>query len=125
MSPETGLETWAVVELFGHQRIAGLVREQEIAGHGFLRVDVPGDDGAIAFSRMYGTAAIYSITPVSEARRAASAIRTEPLSVYMAPALTPGEDTTAHPPDCACDVCEACEPEDAEEWEDPEWEDPQ
>lgn len=32
---------WAIVELFGHARIAGRVTEQVIAGQGFIRADVP------------------------------------------------------------------------------------
>lgn len=78
--------TWAVVEIFGHERIAGEVSEQVIAGHGFVRVDVPELDGQAAFTRMYGHAAIYSITPVSEdiARRAAAGMRVRPVNVYLA-----------------------------------------
>lgn len=34
-------ESWCIVELFGHQRIAGLVTEQTIGGCNFVRVDVP------------------------------------------------------------------------------------
>lgn len=34
-------ESWALVELFGHQRIAGHVTEQQIGGCQFVRVDVP------------------------------------------------------------------------------------
>lgn len=86
---------WAIVEIFGHERIAGDVSEQVIAGHGFVRVDVPELDGQPAFTRMYGHAAIYSITPVSEdiARRAAAAMRVRPVNVYLAalPAPAGGE----------------------------------
>lgn len=60
-SGQERLEMWALVELFGHQRIAGRVTEATIAGGTFLRVDVP--DGA---TRFFGAAAIYSISPVSE-----------------------------------------------------------
>jgi len=83
-------ETFAIVELFGHARIAGRVSEQVIAGQGFLRVDVPGLPAdryhELPFSRMYGPSAIYSITPVSEeiAIRAAQSMRVPPVSVYLA-----------------------------------------
>jgi hypothetical protein len=68
-------ETWAVVELFGHQIIAGLVTEQQIGGQGFVRVDVPSVDvlevgGTIAatdaFTKFYGAGAIYAMSPCSE-----------------------------------------------------------
>lgn len=79
------LDTWAVVELFGHARIAGKVAEQTIAGGAFLRVDVPEVDGQPAFTKFYGAGAVYSISPCSEevARLAAKQIRTPPISVYV------------------------------------------
>ena len=57
---------WAVVELFGHQQIAGKVSEQTIAGQGFIRVDVPEDERHPAYTRLLGHGAIYSIIPTSE-----------------------------------------------------------
>jgi len=76
---------WAVVELFGHQQIAGFVTEQEIAGTSFVRVDVPGLDGAEGLSKLYGPAAIYCITPVSEevAVAVVENLRPRPLNVWV------------------------------------------
>jgi len=78
---EKGFDTWAIVELFGHSKIAGRVTEQQIAGGMFLRVDVPGDPG---FTRFYGASAIYSMTPVDEAvaRRASEVIAPKPVTVW-------------------------------------------
>jgi hypothetical protein len=79
-------DAWAIVELFGHSKIAGRVTEQQIAGGAFLRVDVPDLDGRPGFTRFYGAGAIYSITPVDEAiaRRAAGALNPRPVTVYGA-----------------------------------------
>lgn len=79
-------DVFAIVELFGHARIAGRVTEQVIAGQGFIRVDVPETPSQPGFTRMFGPSAIYSITPVSEeiATAAAHSIRVEPVNVYMA-----------------------------------------
>lgn len=80
---------WAIVEIFGHQRIAGRVREELVAGKAFLRVDVPATgDGAEAFTRYYGAAAIYSLTPTTEAvvRLAAAQLRAAAVNVYLPPA---------------------------------------
>jgi len=41
MSTAETFETWAVVELFGHVRMAGRVTEQELFGSKLGRVDVP------------------------------------------------------------------------------------
>lgn len=76
-----------IVELFGHQKIAGLVTEQVIAGQSFICVNVPETKRHPAFTRMFGSGAIYSITPVSEeiAKTAAESIYIEPVQVYVAP----------------------------------------
>lgn len=67
MPEETSkFDQWAVVELFGHQRTAGRVSEQIVAGQGFVRVDVPAVEDQEGFSRLFGPGAIYSIIPTSE-----------------------------------------------------------
>ncbi len=78
-------DTFALVELFGHARIAGRVSEQVIAGQGFIRVDVPDLEGQPGFTRIFGPSAIYSITPVSEeiATAAAESMRVRPVTVYI------------------------------------------
>jgi hypothetical protein len=78
------LETWAVVELFGHDRIAGYVTEQEVAGSAFVRVDVPDLDGEPGFSKLFGPSAIYSLTPVTEdvARVACQRFAVRPLGTW-------------------------------------------
>jgi hypothetical protein len=63
---QTAFEVHALVELFGHQRIAGKVSETVIAGSGFVRVDVPATSKRAAFTRFFGPSAIYGITPVDE-----------------------------------------------------------
>lgn len=79
------LETWALIELFGHARIAGLVTEQVVAGQGFVRCDVPAVGDHPAFTRMFGPGAIYSITPVSDEIGVALANRLNerPVNVYI------------------------------------------
>jgi len=71
-------ETWAVVELFGHHRIAGFVSEAQIGGCSFVRVDVPevGPERP-AYTKLYGNGAIYAIHPCTEeiARQAVKQLR--------------------------------------------------
>jgi hypothetical protein len=92
MSEQTPtFDVYAIVELFGHARIAGRVSEQVIAGQGFLRVDVPDLQATKyfppqqGFSRFYGPGAIYSITPVSKeiATQAAQIMRLQQVNAYM------------------------------------------
>jgi len=62
----TTFDEWALVELFGHQRIVGRVSEATLAGGAFLRVDVPAFNHSAAFTRFYSPGSIYSISPVTE-----------------------------------------------------------
>ena len=58
-------EEFAVVEVFGHRRLAGRIMEVEKYGTKLLRIDIPKDgDFAKGFtSQMYGGASIFSLTP--------------------------------------------------------------
>lgn len=59
-------KTWALVELFGHTRIAGEVSEQSIAGGAMVRIDVPKTSKNDAFTRIVNVSAIYAINPMTE-----------------------------------------------------------
>jgi len=88
---------WAVVELFGHQVIVGEMSETEVAGHGFIRIDVPETGDAPALTKLYGPKAIYSITYVSEevAATLLQEVRPKPVNVYspaLSRALSPGPE---------------------------------
>lgn len=66
------LSSWALVEIFGHQRIVGFLSEQTVGTGVLLRVDVPdltknGKMVRKGFTRYFGLSSIYSITPVDEA----------------------------------------------------------
>ena len=82
-------DQWCVVELFGHQRIAGRVTEQTIGGCAFVRVDVPVVGEIPAYTRLFGNGAIYAINPVTEeiAKASAAAYRVVPVSPYEIPEL--------------------------------------
>ena len=88
-APQPTFEQWALVELFGHSRIAGFLTEQTIGGCSFIRVDVPAVDDAPAFTKLYGQGAIYGISFVAEeiARAAAKSYRIRPVSIYEIPEL--------------------------------------
>ena len=65
------LKSWALVELFGHQRIVGFLSEQSFGTGVLFRVDVPDltKDGKVVragFTRYFGLSSIYSITPIDE-----------------------------------------------------------
>jgi hypothetical protein len=55
-------ELWGLVELMGHQKIAGRLSEVTMYGAAWLRVDVPDRAGQPGFSQLYGSGAVYRIT---------------------------------------------------------------
>jgi len=59
----SGYTSWAVVELFGHQQVAGYLSEQTIGGSTFVRVDVPESRRSAGYTKFYGAGAVYAITP--------------------------------------------------------------
>ena len=88
---EPRFSQWCILELMGHRRLAGLVTEQEIAGHGFLRLDVPGDladvhaTGALwTATQFYSPSSVYCMTPTTEAnaRRIAAYNKPEPATKW-------------------------------------------
>ncbi len=78
---EEQFKTWALIELFGHTRIAGLISEQTIAGGAMLRIDVPETKNNPAFTRIVNVSAVYAINPMIEesARLIAEGITTQPI----------------------------------------------
>lgn len=77
-------EQFAIVELMGRTVIAGLVSEQVIGGQSFVRVDVPVGEKEAAFTKLFGAAAIYCITPCDEATAIAAVegLRSKPIDVW-------------------------------------------
>jgi hypothetical protein len=98
-SPIAGAQ-FAIVELFGHGRIAGRISEQTFGGTELVRVDVPEVnytepeyvDGQRqprqitipAHTRSFGAKAIYSVNWCDEAAALAAAhyIRDQPINAY-------------------------------------------
>lgn len=92
MSVETtAYEGWAVLELMGHRRLAGYVREVAQYGTAMCRLDVPVKDGE-SITQFYPGTSIYCLSPVTEdvARAVARRNRPAPVSPYeiLPPALT-------------------------------------
>lgn len=96
MSAEEKFEAWGLLELFGHQRLAGALSEQTIGGVHFIRVDVPQINDVPGYTRLFTQGAIYGMTITSEevARGLAQRLRARPVQAYEveAPRLTCAQD---------------------------------
>jgi hypothetical protein len=94
--PKESFEGWCIIELMGHRRLAGYVREQNIAGAGFLRLDVPDvrsvdapyEPTTFIATQFYPPSSVYCLTPTTEeiARAVASRSRPEPVQRWELPA---------------------------------------
>ena len=80
-------EGHCILELLGHRKLGGMVREVQIAGAGFLRIDVPGRDGQTVATQFYPPSSVYAITPVAEevARRFAVGNMPQPVQRWELP----------------------------------------
>lgn len=78
---EDRVEMWAIVELMGHGRTAGIIRTSDLGG--LLRVDVPVEDSWR--TEYYGEAAIYSVKVVSEEIARAYARPEREIAIYDEP----------------------------------------
>lgn len=77
-------EFWAIVSLMGHQQIAGYIEEEQIAGHGMIKVTIPETPVQKSFCRFIEPKAVYSIDPVEEtvARARAAQIQYKPIDQW-------------------------------------------
>lgn len=91
-------DTYAHIELFGHQQICGRVTEATVGGCAFIRVDVPAVEDTQPFTRYFGNGAIYSMSPISEEAAMAllKRMRPTPHFVYQ---LQPHKPAFSHEDD--------------------------
>ena len=67
---EQAYEGFALVELLGHRRSAGMLTVVEMAGIKMLRIDTPdpsGEDGKYIATQFYPPGALYCISPSDKA----------------------------------------------------------
>lgn len=98
-------EAWGLLELFGHQRLAGKLSDQTIGGVHFLRIDVPQVGDVPPYTRFFTQGAIYGMTITTEdvARRLARSLKARPVHAYElgapeAPVLPQPEPTAPENP---------------------------
>lgn len=80
-------EGWAIVELMGHRKVAGLVSSEEVGGVALIRIDVPGDNGVNVATQYYNPTALYCLTPTTEdlARKVARGNQPAPVTRWELP----------------------------------------
>lgn len=91
-------EGWAILELMGHRRIGGYVREVTMFGAPMARIDIPCEPPATQF---YGGSAVFCMTPTTEAiaRAAAKTSVPAPVQHWELPQLAPAPPPAAQDDD--------------------------
>jgi hypothetical protein len=88
MVSEETFDQWAIVEMLGHRRVAGRVREVVLAGAGMLRVDVPTTPGHVERTMYVSPGSVYALHPTSEAVAVAARSTPDPVSRWELPSAT-------------------------------------
>lgn len=108
---EEKFEIWAIIELFGHNKMAGKVSEQTIGGGMFIRVEVP-ETKMPAFTRFLNPSAVYAINPVTEemAIGYAERLQVQPIESWNAREVLKRMDeakklNSGEPMEDVCDDC--------------------
>ncbi len=78
---EKAFEEWAILELMGHRRLAGLVREETIGSASFIRIDVPDGNGGFSTTQFYNPSSVYCMTPTTKEMAIQVAARDRPQPV--------------------------------------------
>lgn len=92
---KTEPESWAIVELMGHVKLAGRLTEEERFGVKMGRLDIPNDDGFV--TQYFGGGSVYRITAVTEevARQVCKTTAPAPVSPWDFPKQLPEPAATS------------------------------
>jgi hypothetical protein len=95
---DNAFDQWCIVELLGHRKLAGHVRVVQIAGAGFLRLDVPATEGHGPQTQFVSPGSVYALHPTTEeiATAAAVTFRPEPVSRWELEAKPVAADPWSH-----------------------------
>lgn len=67
MADTEAFEGWVILELMGHRKMSGFLKEQQIGGASFLRLDITDANDVALGTQFYSPSAVYCITPTTEA----------------------------------------------------------
>lgn len=83
---ESNFDQWAVLELMGHRKLAGRVRDVQHFGVRMCRIDIPSEPPVTQY---YGGSAIFGVHPTTEEVCTAFARRSAPTDPVHAWELRP------------------------------------
>lgn len=60
------IDTWAYVEIFGHDQLAGRLTTKKLGTAVMIQIDVPKDKTEFSHSELFSPSSIFSIKPTTE-----------------------------------------------------------
>lgn len=84
MEENKSIDFPALVELFGHTRIAGKVSEHALGGNVMIRIDVPDTKRIPSYTKFVNPSAIYALNPITEEmmQKLAEEIKAKPIESF-------------------------------------------
>lgn len=78
------LEFPCLVELFGHNRISGMISEHALGNSVMIRIDVPETNQNPAFTKFVNPSSVYALNPIAEEmmHQMAEEIKAKPIQFY-------------------------------------------
>jgi hypothetical protein len=61
-----GIDSWALLELFGHSKVAGRLTSRKLGTEIMFQVDVPRGATEFSHSELYSPKAVFAIKPTTE-----------------------------------------------------------
>jgi len=80
-SSTSQFEGWVILELMGHRKIGGYLKEEQIGGASFLRIDILTIEATAIATQFYNPSAVYCITPTTEGLAKALGTNSQPAPV--------------------------------------------
>jgi len=74
-------EGFVILEIMGHRKLGGYIKEATIAGSSFIRLDTFNETGEVAATQFYNPNSIYCITPTTKQIAIAFGLRNQPSPV--------------------------------------------
>ena len=80
---EGSIEGFVILEIMGHRKLGGYIKEATIANSPFIRLDTFNEAGEVAATQFYNPSSIYCITPTTKEIAIAFGLRNQPAPVQQ------------------------------------------
>lgn len=95
-------EGFVILEIMGHRKLGGYIKEQTIANMSYIRLDTFNEVGEVAATQFYNPSSIYCITPTTKEIAIAFGLNNQPAPVQQwelpQPQLTATQDVSNSKP---------------------------